>query len=70
MPKFLDTNAPAVVAPAVPGRQLHPKMAIRGKAIAAAHAHLAKTVKGWKSLTARERFKRAAAHVATAPAGY
>lgn len=45
------------------GRPLHPKMIARGIAVKAAHAHLTKTVPGFKALPGPKRLTAVHAHI-------
>jgi hypothetical protein len=44
-------------------RTLHPKMVAHGQAVSAAHAHLSRTVPGFRQLSGREQLKATQAHV-------
>lgn len=46
-------------------RQLHPKMKAHGQAVKAAHAHLARTVPGFKQQAPTDRFRAVQAHIRT-----
>jgi hypothetical protein len=43
--------------------KLHPKMIARAAAVKAAHAHLSKTVPGFRKLAGRDQIARTHAHV-------
>jgi hypothetical protein len=54
-----------------PTRRLHPAMQQRAQAVKAAHAHLSKTVPGFRSKPGREQIAHTQAHVKKAtPGGY
>lgn len=44
-------------------RALHPKMAAHGQAVKAAHAHLSRTVPGFRSMAGHEQLRATQAHV-------
>lgn len=64
------TPDPAIEPTQRPRRVLHPALQQRAQAVKAAHAHLSKTMPGFRALPGHQQIRHTQAHVKRSKGGY